>query len=166
MTIQKSINLALVALLATIGAALMLVVTNVSAQEGDTQEAAPVTTQAEESAESTEESAEEATTAVKFDYVAQPNDSYSLMARKAVQTYGINNSVNLSGAQIIFVETNLTLVAGSPVLSLGQQVSIDGKLVSEWVTKAQALTEKQQALWQLYANSANFNTDTVGQPAN
>jgi hypothetical protein len=166
MTVQKSINLALAMFIATLGAALMLVVANVSAQEGETQEAVPVTTQAEESTETTEESTTEATTVSNYDYVAQPGDSYSLMARKAVQTYGINNSINLSGAQIIFVETNLTKAAGSPVLNLGQNVSIDGNLVSEWVEKAQALTEEQQALWQPYANNANFNTDAVGQPAN
>ena len=163
MTIQKSINLALVALIATIGSALLLAVTNVSAQESGTLEAVPVTTQA---AEPTEEPAKEATSTNNFDYVAQPNDSYSLMARKAIQTYGINNNVNMSGAQIIFAETNLTKVAGSPVLSLGQQVTIDGNLVAEWVKNAQALTEQQQTLWQSYANNANFNTDAVGQPAN
>jgi hypothetical protein len=163
MTVQKSINLALAMFIATLGAALMLVVVNVSAQEGETQEVTPVTTEATEPVEA--EATEESTTS-NFDYVAQPGDSYSLMARKAVQTYGINNSVNLSGAQIIFIETNLTKAAGSPVLNLGQNVSIDGNLVSEWVDKAQALTEEQQALWQPYANNANFNTDAVGQPAN
>ena len=166
MTIKKSINLALVALIATIGSALLLAVTNVSAQESGTLEAVPVTTQAEESAEPTEEPAKEATSTNNFDYVAQPNDSYSLMARKAIQTYGINNNVNMSGAQIIFAETNLTKVAGSPVLSLGQQVTVDGNLVAEWVKNAQALTEQQQTLWQSYANNANFITNAVGQPAN
>jgi cytoskeletal protein RodZ len=170
MTIQKSINLALVAFVATLGVALMLVVISVSAQEGDIEEITPVTTQTEESTEEessesdiTEETTEESATTSNFDYVAQPGDSYSLMARKAVQTYGVINSVNLSGAQIIFVETNLTLAAGSPVLNLGQQVSIDGNLVSEWIEKAQALTEEQQAEWQPYVDRANFNTNSVGE---
>jgi cytoskeletal protein RodZ len=156
MTIQKSINLALVAFVATLGVALMLVVISVSAQEGDIEEITPVTTQTEESTEEessesdiTEETTEESATTSNFDYVAQPGDSYSLMARKAVQ--------------IIFVETNLTLAAGSPVLNLGQQVSIDGNLVSEWIEKAQALTEEQQAEWQPYVDRANFNTNSVGE---
>jgi LysM repeat protein len=122
MTIQKSINLALISFIAILATALMLVTFSVSAQEGDVEEAAPVTTQentAEETTEETEEENSEEATADEgtFDYVAQSGDSYSLIARKAVQTYGVINSVNLSGAQIIFVETNLTLAAGSPVLN-------------------------------------------------
>jgi len=169
MTIQKSINLALVAFIATLGAALLLVAFSVSAQEGDVETVVPVTTEVEESNESEDteevEDSEESETATvgSFDYVAQPGDSYSLMARKAVQTYGVINNVNLSGAQIIFVETNLTLAAGSPVLNLGQQVSIDGNLIAEWIEKARELSEGQQAGWQVYANVANFNTDNVGE---
>lgn len=188
MTVQKSINLVIAGSIALLATTLMLVTLSVSAQEGDVEQATPVTTQENAAEDSTEATTEESTetptevtqeestsapaeesadaTVTNFEYVAQPGDSYSLMARKAVQTYGINNSVNLSGAQIIFIETNLTLAAGSPVLTLGQQVSVDSKLVADWVTKAQALTEEQQAMWQPYANNANFNTDLVGQPAN
>jgi hypothetical protein len=165
MSIQKSINLALAGFIALLSAAIMLVTISVSAQDAEV-EATPVTTQEEESeTPAEEETAEEtATEEGSYDYVAQSGDSYSLMARKAIQTYGVNNSVNLSGAQIIFVETNLTIAAGSPTLNLGDNVSIDGSLVSEWVEKAQALTEQQQAAWQPYADNANFNTDAVGQP--
>jgi len=168
MTTHKSIKLALVAFIATIGASLLLVAFSVSAQEGDVEQITPVTTQEETNEEATDETTEETTEETSndigtFDYVAQSGDSYSLMARKAVQTYGVINDVNLSGAQIIFVETNLTLAAGSPVLNLGQQVSIDGNLVAEWIEKAQELTEGQQAEWQVYANVANFNTDNVGE---
>jgi hypothetical protein len=160
MTIQKSVNLAVASFITILVAALLLVTFSVSAQEGDVEEITPVTTQEN----AAEEPAEEVTNnAETFDYVAQSGDSYSLMARKAVQTYGVINSVNLSGAQIIFVETNLTLAAGSPVLNLGDNVSIDSNLVSEWVEKAQSLTEEQQAAWQTYADNADFNTDAVGE---
>jgi hypothetical protein len=43
-----------------------------------------------------------------YSYVAQSGDSYSLMARKAVQTYGLTSQTNLSQAQIIFAETSRT----------------------------------------------------------
>lgn len=98
-----------------------------------------------------------------YDYVAQPGDSYSLIARKAVQTYGIVNNVNLSQAQIIFVETNLTQKAGSPELNEGQKVQVSVKDVEEWVNKAKDLTQAQQAAWSVYAANANFNTNSVGQ---
>lgn len=128
-------------------------------EEGATPE--PTTTQEE----STEENSDQENTS-SFSYVAQPGDSYSLMARKAVQTYGINSSVNLSGAQIIYTETNLTNEAGSPVLVLGGNVSISEDSVEKWVNSAQELTDSQQAAWQVYVAGANFNTNDVGEASN
>ncbi len=98
-----------------------------------------------------------------YTYTAQPGDSYSLMARKAIQTYGINNKVNLSEAQIIFAETNITQAAGSPVLTQGQKIEIKESTVKEWVEKAGSLSDAQKAAWDVYAQQANFNTDKVGQ---
>lgn len=98
-----------------------------------------------------------------YTYVAQPGDSYTLMARKAIQTYGITNKVNLSQAQIIFAETNLTKEAGSPTLLLGQKVEINQDTVKNWVNKAKDLSAEQQSAWNVYAKNANFNTNKVGQ---
>jgi len=100
---------------------------------------------------------------IVYQYVAQPGDSYSLMARKAIQTYGITAKVNLSEAQIIYAETNLTQDAGSPVLLKGQKVEIKEDAVKNWVEKAQKLSKAQQAAWNVYAQNANFNTNAVGQ---
>lgn len=98
-----------------------------------------------------------------YNYVAQPDDTYSQMARKAVQTYGVVNKVKLSQAQIIAAETNLTIKAGSPSLLKGQKVSISKDDVKEWVKKASDLTKEQQAAWAEYTVGVNFNTDAVGQ---
>ncbi|MCA9343971.1 MAG: hypothetical protein H6793_02580 [Candidatus Nomurabacteria bacterium] len=98
-----------------------------------------------------------------YSYVAQPGDSYSLMARKAIQTYGITNKVNLSEAQIIFAETHLTQDAGSPALVKGQKVEIKEDAVKNWVNKAKDLSAQQQSAWNVYAQNANFNTNKVGQ---
>jgi hypothetical protein len=85
------------------------------------------------------------------------------MARKAVQTYGLENNVNLSEAQIIFAETNITRDAESPELNVGQKVEISSEKVKNWVDKAKELTEKQQAVWDQYTSGVNFNTNNVGQ---
>lgn len=98
-----------------------------------------------------------------YDYVAQPGDSYSVLARKAVQTYGFEEKVNLSQAQIVAAETNLTLAANSPLLIQGQKVSISKATVQEWVEKAEALTAVQQALWQPYTVGVNFDTSNNGE---
>jgi hypothetical protein len=158
----KLINVSLVLGIVAILIAMASFTSLASAQDAE-EAAQPETTQAETTEESESTEATEEVSSEKFTYVAQNGDSYTKMARKAVQTYGIQTSTNLSGAQIVFVETNLTLAAGSPVLTLGQEVSIDSSLVSEWVTKAGELNETQTAAWQVYADGVDFNTDAVGE---
>lgn len=102
-------------------------------------------------------------TSATYKYVAQKDDTYSQMARKAVQTYGINNKINLSKAKIIAAETNITQAAGSPFLLLGQKVEIKESVVKDAVTKAQKLTPAQEAAWNVYVPGVNFNTNAVGQ---
>lgn len=130
--------------------------TRVNAQEETVQ-----VTEVTESSEQPQQ--QEATTVNTYNYVAQEGDSYSLMARKAIQTYGLENNINLSPAQIIFAETNLTNQAGSPQLYVGQQVAIEVSKVQEWVQKAQQMSAEQQAAWNLYVVGVNFDTNNVGQ---
>jgi hypothetical protein len=127
--------------------------------EATNEDAAPVeaTEESQQSVEQSEASNE------SFSFVAQPGDSYSKIARKAVQIFGIDNKVNLSGAQIVFVETNLTIAAGSPVLNEGQTVDISKEIVKQWVEKALALNEAQQAAWNVYVPYVDFNTNSVGE---
>ncbi len=100
---------------------------------------------------------------VVYKYVAQPGDSYSLIARKAVQTYGSKFKVKLSRAQIIYAETNLTQQAKSPLLDIDQKLSVSENTVKQWVNKATKLTASQKAAWNYYVQFADFNTNAVGQ---
>lgn len=98
-----------------------------------------------------------------YSYVAQAGDTYTQMARKAIQTYGINENVNLSQAKIIFAETNLTREAGSPELNRGAKVDIKKDTVKKWVEAAQKISGAQEALWAKYVPRANFSTDKIGE---
>lgn len=98
-----------------------------------------------------------------YSFTAQEGDTYSQIARKAVQIYGIQEKVKLTPAEIIFAETNLTQQAGSPVLAVGQNVTLEKSTLKEWVQKAEKLTDEEQAAWQVYVPYVDFNTDTVGQ---
>lgn len=100
---------------------------------------------------------------VTYSYVAQSGDSYTKMARKAIQTYGLKKKINLSPAGIIFAETNLTQAVGSPQLNLDQKVEIKESVLHEWVDKAQSLTDAQEAAWNVYVKFVDFNTNNVGQ---
>lgn len=99
----------------------------------------------------------------EYTYTAQPGDSYTQLARKAVQTYGINNNVNLSQAAIVFAETSLTQEVKGEVLAEGQQITVDAALVKKWVEAATKLSEAEQKAWAVYVPFVNFNTDKVGQ---
>lgn len=101
---------------------------------------------------------------IQYSYTAQPGDSYSLMVRKAIQTHGIVNKINLTPAEIIAAETNLVKEQVFGGLSVGQAVSLDGALVKKWMDFAQALSPEAKANWQYYVALANFNTNNVGQP--
>lgn len=98
-----------------------------------------------------------------YNYTAQAGDTYSQIARKAVQTYGLVNNVNLSQAQIVFAETNLTIAADSPLLNEGQAVSVQESAVKEWVEKAEKLTDEQKSAWAEYTVGVDFNTNNVGE---
>jgi hypothetical protein len=100
---------------------------------------------------------------VVYKYVAQPGDSYSKIARKAVQTYAKKNKLKFSNAKVIAAETWLTQDAGSPSLNRGQAVEVKENTVKTFVDKAQKLTSAAEARWNVYTVGVNFNTNAVGQ---
>lgn len=143
-------------MIAAVLVALTLQVATATAHEGEETEKSKTKT-------SEETKKKQSSTSVTYKYVAQSGDSYSKMARKAVQTYGLKHKVNLAGSQIIYAETNLTQEAGSPLLSAGQEVSVSEKTVKGWIEKAQKLSDADKAKWDMYVGSVNFNTNAVGQ---
>ncbi len=92
-------------------------------------------------------------------YTAHSGDSYTVLARKAVQAYGKDADKNISRAQIVAAETFLTTEAGSPMLEVGQKVTLDKSDVASAVKKAQALTSAELAAWQVYVPYVNFDTN-------
>ena len=98
-----------------------------------------------------------------YSYTVQEGDTYSQIARKAVQTYGIRENIKLTDAAIIFAETNLTQQAGSPELTVGQKITVEKSSLKKVVSEAKNLTNEQQAAWQTYVPYVDFNTNTIGQ---
>ncbi len=120
---------------------------------------------AEQPAENQEERAEEQQEEndTPYSYTAQAGDSFTKIARKAVQTYGWNKSVNLSQAQIVAAETFLTSDAGFPAINEGEKVELSEADVEAAVKKAQELDEAAEARWERYVAYVDFNTDNVGE---
>jgi hypothetical protein len=111
----------------------------------------------------TQKSGKQASSNSTYSYTAQDGDSYSLIARKAIQTFGLKMKVSLSQAKIIFAETKLTQAAGSPDLTVGQKITVKESDVKNWVDQAKKLTSTQEQAWAYYAQFADFNTNNVGE---
>jgi hypothetical protein len=108
--------------------------------------------------------ADKAAASAVYNYTAQAGDSYTVLARKAVQTYGVNEKVQLTQAQIIAAETQLTVNAGSIELNEGQTVAIAKSAVKAAVDAAKKLSADVLAAWEVYVPYVDFNTSAAGQP--
>lgn len=100
-----------------------------------------------------------------YEYTAQAGDSYSVLARKAVQSYGIINRVKLSLAQVVAAETRLTLIAESPYLNEGQTVTLDNATIKSAIDTVMKMPVDEVAAWETYVPTVNFNTNANGQAA-
>jgi|GEM_PF-6404831 len=98
-----------------------------------------------------------------YQYIAQPGDSYSVLARKAVQTFGIIEGVKLSGAEIIAAETKLTQDAGAMMLNENQSIDFDQSKVKSAIEWAQDLSESDKAAWATYVPFVEFDTRKNGE---
>lgn len=97
----------------------------------------------------------------KTTYTAQPGDSYTVMARHAVQDYAKAAGTSVSRAQIVAAETFLTTDAKATLLEIGQKVTFDKGTVAKAVKKAKALSSAELAAWQVYVPYVNFDTSHV-----
>lgn len=111
----------------------------------------------------TEVSAATAKSGDSYHYTAQVGDSYSQLARKAVQTYGIKTNTKLSPAQIMFAENGLTTEAGNIELNLDQTVDVKKSTVGAWIEKAKKLTTTERMAWAVFVPLVDFNTNNVGE---
>ena len=106
---------------------------------------APATT-AQRAADANKSSAA-APKAENYSAVASPGDSYTSHARAAIAKHLQGNKQTLSAEQAVAAESYIVTAAGSPLLEVGQTVTVDAATVSAAVTKASALSASEQAAW-------------------
>lgn len=158
---KKFIKISVLALFVAFGAFAVTNLSPTTAIAQDSQEA-PAEEQSQTEQQQEEQPQEESQES-RYNYIAQPGDSYTKIARKAVQIYGYYENVSLSLAEIIAAETFLTSEAGFPLLNLGQEVILSEDAVKSAVEKAQNLDESAKARWERYVPYVDFNTDNVGE---
>ncbi len=97
-----------------------------------------------------------------YEFVAQPGNSMSVMARRAVQLYDEQSAdISLPEPCIIAAETKIVQASNPRHLAIGENVRFDGSVVAEQARIAATLTEDQKAAWSVYSNNANFDTSNV-----
>lgn len=96
------------------------------------------------------------TTPETFEFSASTNDSYALLARKAIIKYTTDINLNLSSAQRIAAETFIISDSGFPSLEIDQKVTFTSEAIKDAVNKASNLTDTQISLWQPYADLATL----------
>lgn len=91
-----------------------------------------------------------------FKYEAVAGDSYTLLARKAVNTYIKDANMKLTGAQRIAAETFIASNSGFPELIVGQSVNFTKDSIKDAVETVTNLPVSKLALWQPYADLAGL----------
>lgn len=156
---KKLFKLSMVTLFAAVGAfAFSMLASPVNATAHEGEDHTDTVAQADTDQQQTEEQ-----TASPYRFTAQRGDSYTKIARKSVQIYGIDNEVSLSQAEIVAAETFLSSEANFPAVGAGENVEISQDAVKAAVEKAQGLDDAAKARWQKYVPSVDFNTDHVGE---
>ncbi|MDX1766105.1 MAG: hypothetical protein R3313_04100 [Candidatus Saccharimonadales bacterium] len=97
-----------------------------------------------------------------FDYVAEECNNLTLLVRKSLQIYDAQTEdVELTSAQIIYAETNVTQKMGSFMLDIGDEVSVPRELVDEFATSSQDLSPGTLAAWDSYTPTVDFELDDI-----
>lgn len=147
------------------------------AKDESSAEESPAQEQAEEQTEAVETSKSESkperenkqpetkSTAVDYTFVARSGDSYALMARASIELYAETNHLELSPAQRVAAETFLIEKSGSPMLEIGQVITISAEDVKSAVDMAQSLSDDELAAWDYFADQIDFENDNPPDPA-
>lgn len=81
-----------------------------------------------------------------FTYIAEPGDSYTVLADRAVQKYAAENKLTITEAQQLQAAATLAANAGSPWLEIGQEIAIQQSDVSVTIQAiAPTKTQKKES---------------------
>lgn len=85
-----------------------------------------------------------------FEYVAQPGDNLTKLARRSVELAASNAAVELNAGQAIAAETMIVDQLGGYELNVGQDVSISEQLVTDAISSATNLSDTAVSRWASY----------------
>lgn len=92
-----------------------------------------------------------------YHFVVQPCDNMTKLVRRSVTLYDDgNDSVELSEAQVIFIETNIVQEMGPRLIDINENFEVDRNLIEKYISQIPGISDTAQAAWGGYAATATF----------
>ncbi len=92
-----------------------------------------------------------------YQYVVEPDDNMSKIVRRSVTLYDQgNDSIELTEAQVIYIETNIVQEMDPRLLDINEDFEVTRSLIEKYVALAPGLSEATLAAWDGYAKNATF----------
>lgn len=153
--------------IALVGVIGLIANANMKAEQAKQAEASEQKAQDESIAKKADKAAEdkkavETAAASYYTYTARMGDSFTVLARKAVQKYSADVRAGLSQAQIIAAESQLTRMALWPELEIGEKVMLKNTDVKSVVDSVKKLSGADLAAWATYVPFVDFDTSKNG----
>jgi len=90
-------------------------------------------------------------------YIAQECDNMSILVRRSVTLYDEgNDSIELTQAQVIYIETNIVQEMGPRLLDVGENFEVTRSLIEKYVALSPGLSEAALTAWDGYVSAATF----------
>lgn len=98
----------------------------------------------------------------EYKFVAVAGDNMSILTRRAIDLYDqADDSIKLSKAQVIYIETNIVQSNGPRLLDIGDSFSVKRANIEKYISMAPGLSEAQLAAWNSYAQRASFELNDI-----
>lgn len=97
-----------------------------------------------------------------YNYIVQPCGNMSVLVRRSVTLYDEgNDSIELTQAQVLFVETNVVQQMGPRLLDINENFEVSTSLMENYIAQAPGLSAAAINAWDGYASTANFALDDI-----
>ncbi len=97
-----------------------------------------------------------------YQYIVQPSNNMSILARRSITLYDqANDTIELTEAQVIFIETNIVQEMGPRLLDVNENFEVTKDLIEKYVAEAPGLSEATLAAWDGYAQNATFELSDI-----
>lgn len=98
----------------------------------------------------------------EYEFVAVAGDNMSKLTRRAIDLYDqADETIELTEAQVIYIETNIVQSYGPKLLDIGDNFLVQRTDIEKYISMAPGLNDAQLAAWDSYAQTASFELNYI-----